>query len=145
VHNIAEKKRSGYREDRLDMMMANRMEKYRNMVKAHLTEGMNKKQGVMKCFLRRLAIPAAAWTSSATKFNSDQEAKEKLQVATLECEEILYKPDFNKPLLSREKVLEVVRTMEIDKQKLANRLTMAVKHGQVSGANVPFIMEVDRL
>ena len=71
VHHIADKKRKDYRENRLDLMMANRMEKYRNMVKAHLTEGMNKKQGVIKCFLRKLAIPTASWTSSASNFNND--------------------------------------------------------------------------
>ena len=39
IHEIATKKRGNYRQRRLEFMMSNRMELYRKLVRAHLTEG----------------------------------------------------------------------------------------------------------
>ena len=99
----------------------------------------------MRCFLRKMTIPANAWAITGTKYNTEPEAKKMLEQATLEAEERLYKPDMTKDLLDREKVIQVVRTMEIDKTKLSNRMAYSVKMGKIAGSNVNFALEVTKM
>ena len=61
-HAIEALKFKDFRQKRLDLMMSNRMDRYRQLVKLHLEYSNKKRQGVCKSLLRRLAVPETAWT-----------------------------------------------------------------------------------
>ena len=53
--------------------------------------------------------------------------------------------DETRTLMDRDKVLKVVRYMELDKVDLVFKMNMAVKFGKIQGSAVPFVMEVEKL